>query len=217
MADGWNLRGRDGACSYTAFMRNTTGKGGEMAGLGRAFARAPVSVKVAAVLIAAVMLVAAKKGWLPRGETGAGGGSTTSTTAGGGSSGGSSGASVGARGGLRKGGEGSLRALHDAKKSDVWVEVSGRVVKVLADDTDTWDKSDKHQKFLIEAEGVTVLVAHNISVSQRVPLREGDEVVLRGEYEYTEKGGTIHFTHTPKFNSRNVLGGWIEFGGKRYE
>lgn len=182
-----------------------------MAGLGKAFAKAPVSVKVAAVLIAAVMLVAAKRGWLPRGE--AGGGSAISTTSGGGSAGGSSGASWG----LRKGGEGSLRALHDAKKSDAWVEVSGRVVKVLADDTDTWDKSDKHQKFLMEAEGVTVLVAHNISVSKRVPLREGDEVVLRGEYEHTEKGGTIHFTHAPKFNSRNVEGGWIEFGGRRYE
>lgn len=64
---------------------------------------------------------------------------------------------------------------------------------------------------------VTVLVAHNISTSQRVPVKPGDTISLRGEYEYTEKGGTIHFTHKPKYNSRSGQGGWIEFKGVRYE
>lgn len=112
----------------------------------------------------------------------------------------------------------TVRDLYSAKRSDAWVETTGRVVKLLPDDTDTSDNSDKHQKFLLLVPGdITVLVAHNISTAPRVPVRPGDNITLRGEYEYTDKGGTIHFTHKPKYNSRNAQSGYIEFKGQRYE
>ncbi|MBL8877200.1 MAG: DUF3465 domain-containing protein [Phycisphaerae bacterium] len=112
----------------------------------------------------------------------------------------------------------TVRDLYNAKRGDAWVETTGRVEKLLPDDTDTSDNSDKHQKFLLLVPGdITVLVAHNISTARRVPIRQGDSITLRGEYEYTEKGGTIHFTHKPKYSSRGVQGGWIEFKGARYE
>lgn len=159
--------------------------------------------KVAAVLVAAAITIAVKRGWLPASVVNSANSPTTATST-------SSSPSRAATA--------TVRELFYAKRSDTWVETTGRVEKLLPDDTDTSDNSDKHQKFLLLVPGdVTVLVAHNISTSQRVPVKPGDTISLRGDYEYTDKGGTIHFTHKPKYNSRNVRGGWIEFKGVRYE
>lgn len=109
--------------------------------------------------------------------------------------------------------------LFRQRRSDVFVETRGRVERLLEDDRDTRDGSDMHQKFLLRtSDGVTVLVAHNITASPRVPVRVGDTIALRGEYEYSERGGVIHFTHKPKFETRDrSKHGWIEHDGKRYE
>jgi hypothetical protein len=106
-----------------------------------------------------------------------------------------------------------------ARQSNVWVETSGLVQKLLADDTETRDGSDKHQRFLVRTDdGVTVLVAHNLGAAERVPAKVGDRVQLRGEYEWSDKGGTIHFTHSPKYKTRDPnKSGWIEHAGIRYE
>lgn len=161
--------------------------------------------KVGAVLVAAAITIAVKRGWLPgpnQSPSGTPGAPTSSP-------------SVDSRSQLATG---TVRDLFHAKRSDVWVETTGRVEKLLPDDTDTSDNSDKHQKFLLLVPGdITVLVAHNISTAPRVPIRQGDSITLRGEYEFTEKGGTIHFTHKPKYNSRNAKSGWIEFKGAKYE
>lgn len=107
-----------------------------------------------------------------------------------------------------------IRAFRE-RRSDTWVEASGEVVKTLPDD----DEGDPHQRFLVRidgTDGLTVLVAHNLNAADRVPISEGDHLRLRGEYEWTDKGGTVHFTHAP-LQKRSTPGGWIEFDGRRYE
>ena len=108
--------------------------------------------------------------------------------------------------------EGGVEALYEAAKSDVVLTTTGRVIKVLADD----NEGSRHQKFLVEVPGdVTVLVAHNIDLAPRVPLAEGDAVTIRGEYEWSAKGGTLHWTHHDPAGRHE--GGWIEHDGERYE
>lgn len=97
--------------------------------------------------------------------------------------------------------------------SDVPVEAEGVVVKILRDDT----HGSKHQRFIVEIpSGLSLLIAHNIDVGQRVPLNgPGDHVRFRGEYEWNNKGGVVHWTHhAPRGNHP---GGWIEFEGNRYQ
>lgn len=109
--------------------------------------------------------------------------------------------------------DGGIAELFRNQESDSWVEATGRVTRLLADDTD----GERHQKFLMAVSNeITVLVSHNIDAAPRVPVREGEYVRLRGEYEYTDKGGVVHFTHKPKFK-RKAPGGWIEHAGTRYE
>ena len=105
----------------------------------------------------------------------------------------------------------TVRDLFDARTSDTVLTTDGVVVKLLPDDLE----GSRHQKFLIEVAGdITVLIAHNIDLAQRVPLREGDRVTIRGEYEWTDKGGTVHWTHhDPKGRHDD---GWIEHEGVRY-
>jgi len=163
--------------------------------------------KLLAVLVAAAITIAAKRGWIPT--------STSNPTS---STNSPSAPTPPSSQSPAPAFSRTVRDLYNAKRSDAWVETTGRVEKLLADDTDTSDNSDKHQKFLLLVPGeITVLVAHNISSAPRVPIRPGDKITLRGEYEYTDKGGTIHFTHKPKYNSRNTQSGYIEFKGQRYE
>jgi hypothetical protein len=112
-------------------------------------------------------------------------------------------------------GDGGIPRLFAAKMSDAWVEATGTVKKVLPDDDDT--TGGLHQRWIVRlAGGHEVLIAHNFETGGRVPVEEGDWINFRGEYEWTEKGGTVHFTHAPKFKRRDP-GGWIEHNGRRYE
>lgn len=111
--------------------------------------------------------------------------------------------------------ERGVQAMHDAfanGQSDLVVEAAGRVIKVLPDDHD----GDRHQRFILKtSRGQTVLIAHNIDLAPRVPVREGDTVRFKGEYEWSEQGGVIHWTHHDPQGWRE--GGWIEHAGKTYE
>ena len=97
-------------------------------------------------------------------------------------------------------------------QSDLIVEAAGRIIKVLPDD----HEGDRHQRFILKtATGQTVLVAHNIDLAPRVPVREGDFVRFKGEYDWSEQGGVIHWTHHDPKGWRDD--GWIEHDGKLYQ
>ena len=89
---------------------------------------------------------------------------------------------------------------------------SAPVCRILPDDT----KGLPHQLFLVQlANGTSVKVAHDTKYAPKVPIQVGDTVTIKGEYIWNRKGGVIHWTHhsdTPRHE-----GGYIDFGGKRYE
>lgn len=108
-------------------------------------------------------------------------------------------------------GDQAVRDLFTARRSDEVVVVTARVDRLLPDD----NEGSRHQRFIIRlGSGHTLLVAHNIDLADRVPLQAGDEVRIRGEYEWNEQGGVLHWTHHDPQGRRP--GGWIDFEGQRY-
>lgn len=108
-------------------------------------------------------------------------------------------------------GEIQLQQLIETKTSDQMLEVNAKVIKLLADD----NVGSRHQKFLVKVGKNTLLVAHNIDLAPRVPIKKGDSVSIYGEYEWNEKGGVIHWTHRDKRNKHPH--GWIEHKNKKYQ
>lgn len=105
-----------------------------------------------------------------------------------------------------------IERLFRAHESDAIVTITGRVTRLLPPDND----GKPHQRFVVELDSRrTLLVAHNLSVSQPVPLRRGDRVRVHGEYEWNDRGGLIHWTHHDPEGWRE--GGWIEHDGRRFE
>lgn len=105
-----------------------------------------------------------------------------------------------------------LRAAANDPNAKFWTNIQGTVIKNLQDD----QEGDRHQKFLVAVtKDITLLVSHNLDVANRVPVREGDTVKVRGEYVWNNRGGVIHWTHhDPKGRK---AGGWIELYDKRYD
>jgi len=94
---------------------------------------------------------------------------------------------------------------------DTWVEVSGIVQRLLHDDR----FGARHQRFVLDLRnGQTVLVAHNIDLSERVPLGLGARVQVRGLYEWNDLGGLLHWTHSDPHGVEP--GGYIRFSGQAY-
>ncbi len=112
-------------------------------------------------------------------------------------------------------GDDALMEAYRNGESDLIAEGVGRVEKLLPDDL----IGSRHQKFILRlASGQSLLVSHNIDsdVAARIDtLRVGDEVRFRGEYEWNERGGVLHWTHDdPKDWHAD---GWLEHQGVRYE
>lgn len=102
-------------------------------------------------------------------------------------------------------------AIRD-RASGLIVESSGVITKTLPDDKD----GDRHQRFIVKLDsGNTILIAHNIDLASRVPVREGDSVEFHGQYEWSDQGGTVHWTHHDPGGRRE--GGWIKHAGKLYD
>lgn len=112
------------------------------------------------------------------------------------------------------GSDGGIARLFAERASDISVTAGGRVVKCLPDDLDDSDGSGQHQVFLVElTSALTIKISHNLKFG-RVPVREGDVLTFRGDYQWTAKGGTVHWTHRDPRGTH--VDGWIERDGKRY-
>ncbi|NKB78258.1 MAG: DUF3465 domain-containing protein [Gammaproteobacteria bacterium] len=79
------------------------------------------------------------------------------------------------------------------QQSDVQVQSSGTIVKVLPDD----NKGSRHQRLLVKlANEHVILIAHNIDLAPRVPSpKEGQTIEFYGEFEWNDRGGVVHWTH----------------------
>ena len=103
-----------------------------------------------------------------------------------------------------------VQAFRD-KKSNIFVEGSGVVKKLLPED----DNGLRHQKFLVSiSDEQTLLFAHNIDLTSAIPLAVGDTIQFRGEYVYNPKGGIVHWTHHDPHGK--IEGGWIKHNGTTY-
>jgi hypothetical protein len=110
-------------------------------------------------------------------------------------------------------GQDPIAAAYANRESGVAVLGRGTVEKLLGDDS----LGDRHQRFILRlSSGQTVLVAHNIDLAPRVePLAVGDTVGFRGEYEWNDKGGVIHWTHHDPQGQH--AGGWLKHDGRTFE
>ena len=107
----------------------------------------------------------------------------------------------------------AIREAFDQQRSDVQVLAEGRVKALLRDD----NEGSRHQKFILSLDnGLTVLVAHNIDLAPRIEnLHKGDVVEFYGEYEFSQQGGVIHWTHLDPRNRH--ISGWLKHQGKTYQ
>jgi hypothetical protein len=107
----------------------------------------------------------------------------------------------------------ALRAAYEDRRSGLQIQGDGEVSRVLSDD----DDRSRHQRFILRTgTGQTILVAHNIDLAPRVEgLDVGDRVEFRGEYDWNERGGVIHWTHGDPEGRHE--GGWIRHEGRTYE
>lgn len=108
------------------------------------------------------------------------------------------------------GGAAVLEAFN-ARRSGVEVEATGVVARRLADDR----KGLPHERFILRVGDLTVLVAHNTQLAPPVPVTVGDTVEVRGEYEWNQLGGVIHWTHRDP-DGRHAPG-WIRLRGRLYQ
>ena len=106
-----------------------------------------------------------------------------------------------------------LARAFDDQEHALQIEGAGTVTRLLSDDND----GGRHQRFIVELKsGQTLLIAHNIDLAPRIDsLEVGDEIEFFGEYEWNQKGGTIHWTHHDP-NGRHEPG-WLKHNGRVYQ
>jgi len=117
-----------------------------------------------------------------------------------------------AGGGTSLGGDEAILDAFERQRSGIMVESAGRVVRTLPDDLE----GSRHQRFIVRLEsGHTLLLSHNIDLAPRIPLAQSDELSFRGQYEWNERGGVVHWTHHDPDGSHP--GGWIRHRDELYE
>lgn len=110
-------------------------------------------------------------------------------------------------------GEAALVQAFEARRSNVQIQGSGTVARILPDDTD----GSRHQRFVLAfGTGQTVLIAHNIDLAPRIAgLGVGDIVEFNGEYEWNARGGVVHWTHQDPQGRHTP--GWLRHDGRTYQ
>lgn len=116
-----------------------------------------------------------------------------------------------------------LDGVTNAPKTEVTVQA--KVLKVLPD-FDNPRNGLKHEQFVIEmADGTDVFVAHDLNFAPKVPLVEGEDIKLKGEWipkpQHENHGGfetigVLHWTHHSEDENHHPSG-YIEFAGQHYE
>ena len=104
-----------------------------------------------------------------------------------------------------------IRQAFQQRGSNLLVETEATVVRIFPDIEDT----RTYQQFRVRLpNGHELMVMHDLDQALRVPLDVHDSIRLRGEYDWTSRGGVIHWTHDDPERQRE--GGWIELQGKKY-
>ena len=106
-----------------------------------------------------------------------------------------------------------IMQAYQQQRSNIQVQAQGIVKAVLPDD----NQGSRHQKMILQFEnGLTVLIAHNIDLAPKIEgLKKGDKVEFYGEYEYSPKGGVIHWTHHDPQGKH--IDGWLKYQGRMYQ
>lgn len=106
-----------------------------------------------------------------------------------------------------------IMQAYQQQSSNIQVQGRGVVKAILPDDND----GSRHQKMILKLEnGLTILIAHNIDLAPRIEgLKKGETVEFYGEYEYSQKGGVIHWTHHDPRGKH--IDGWLKYQGKIYQ
>lgn len=108
-------------------------------------------------------------------------------------------------------GEEALAEAFRERRSGVVVEAGGTVERLLADDLE----GSPHQRLIVRlGGGQTVLISHNIELAPRVPAAPGDRLEFRGQYEWNDRGGVVHWTHHDPRGRRP--GGWLRHRDRTY-
>ncbi len=110
-------------------------------------------------------------------------------------------------------GDAAVERAYANRLGNLQIEGRGTVATLLADD----NNGSRHQRFILRLDsGRTLLLAHNIDLAARIDaLRVGDTVAFYGEYEWSRKGGVIHWTHRDP-QGRHP-GGWLKHDGRVYQ
>jgi hypothetical protein len=108
-------------------------------------------------------------------------------------------------------GDADLRDAYQRRARNAPIEVTAVVVKLLPDDREGL----QHQRFLIRAAGLSILVAHNTGLAPRAPVQAGDTIRIRGEYVWNNKGGVLHWTHHDPRGKHPA--GFIDVRGRRVQ
>jgi hypothetical protein len=95
-------------------------------------------------------------------------------------------------------------------------------VEVIADGTVAYvptyaAPSGEHEGFFIRLRSgcaATLRVETNTAFTGPIPLRVGERVIVKGEFDYDADGGVIHWTHRA-FGSHHASG-YVEAGGRFY-
>ena len=120
-----------------------------------------------------------------------------------------------AAGGKQAPDNGRVCQIYGSQQSRAEVVTSGNVVDVLGTRR---GPSGEHEGFLLRLNGacdLLVKVETNIDLTGPVPLRPGESVEVKGEYEYNALGGVIHWTHhDPRGHHDN---GYVIADGKMYQ
>ncbi|MEE4293256.1 MAG: DUF3465 domain-containing protein [Xanthomonadales bacterium] len=103
------------------------------------------------------------------------------------------------------------RAYYE-EQSGIMVEATGEVVRVLGEKKD----DSSMQWFQMRTpSGQRLLVGHDHGLGERIPLNPQDTVTVRGQYEWSETGGTIRQTERDRSLERQH--GWVEYDGRKYD